>query len=175
MFTFANRIQSTFVSSKENGPLGAMKCGSFEIPAFGPQLHPLSDVQMFGCHRTDTQWSCLSAQKEIWFEYECTDQGFMTRFVGMTSAVPVFFVFYVKAEQAIVGQEIFLPRSLQRYHDASKTVTFQSNGDSFSIENQVPTKLQLIPLAGNGCFWDSDFLLAFEIPVHDPRTCFQFV
>ncbi|HSX13169.1 MAG TPA: hypothetical protein VLE96_01955 [Chlamydiales bacterium] len=171
---FSEKIRCAFVKHGEYVALGAMNCSSIEIPAFGTQLHPLNDPQMFGVHRTDAKWSAVSVQKEIWFEYQNEESGFSTRFVGITTDVPVFFVFYVKAELAFIGNDIFPPKSLQRYHHHSQKVTFQSHGDRLTIENLCPSKMQLIPLAGSGCFWDSDFLIAYEVPVHDPRTCFRF-
>jgi hypothetical protein len=155
-------------------PLGALKCGSIEIPAFGPHLHPLNDSTMFGVHRTETVWSAVSAQKEIWFDVQCSETGFTTRFMGVAPNISLFFVFFVKAELAFVGEDLFPPRSLQRYHHRAQKVTFHSHQDRLTIENKIATKMQLIPLAGEGCFWDSDYLLAYEIPSHDSRACFEF-
>lgn len=168
-------IQSAFVNVGEGVALGAMKIGPIEVPAFGPQVQPLNNPQLFGMHRTEvsSQWSAVSAQKEIWFEHLPTTKGFETRFMGLTPENRVCFVFYVKAELAIIGNEIFPPKSLLRYCDESKKITFQSKGSHFSIENTCPCKMELIPLAGSGCFWESDFLLGFELPVHDGRAVFE--
>lgn len=174
LFTFGEKIKSAFVNHGESVALGALNCGSIEIPAFGPQLHPLNDPQLFGCHRTDTQWSAVSALREIWFEYHCSQNGFETRFFGITREATIYFVFYVKAELAIIGTNSFLPKSLQRYHSHVEKITFHSQGNSLSIESPTHTKMQLIPLAGSGCFWESDFLVAYEIPLHDSKVTFLF-
>jgi hypothetical protein len=40
------------------------------------------------------------------------------------------------------------------------------------IESSLPRKVRIIPLAGEGCFWDTEFLAAFEIPSIDPQLRF---
>lgn len=171
---FSEKVQGAFVNQGEYVPLGALKCGSIEIPALGPHLHPLNDSAMFGTHCTESAWSAVSAQKEIWFDFQCSDTGFASRFMGVTPGISLFFVFYVKAQLAFIGEDLFTPRSLQRYHHHAQKVTFYSDQDRLSIENKIATKMQLIPLAGEGCFWDSDYLLAYEIPTHDSRVCIEF-
>ncbi len=149
------------------------------IAAFGPQIHPLNEPQMFGVHRgmIDSQWMALSANQEIWFEYNPhpEQKGFEVRFIGLSSNKPLFFVFYVKADQAIIQDETYVPRSLKRYSKEAQQVVFKKEESLFSIENKNPLKMELIPLAGVGSFWDSDFLLAFEISPHDGRAFFEVI
>lgn len=178
-FNLGDGIENVFVTVGDKVPLGAMKAGDIEIPAFGPQVYPLNNPSLFGVYRKipDTRWASLSLNHEIWFEYFSLPShgGIEIRFIGLTPEIPVYFVFYVKAELARIDQEIYLPKSLRRYCNASKKVVFEKGHSLFSIENTCPGKMELIPLAGEGCFWDSDFLLSFEIPVHDGRAVFQFM
>ena len=175
---FGGSIQNAFVLVGDKVPLGAMRSGLIEIPSFGPQVHPLNDPHLFGVHRkiADPRWSAVSARPEIWFEYFALphQSSLEIRFFGLTPEAPVSFVFYVKAKQAKIDNEVYLSKSLHRYCKESKKVIFESGESRFSIENTCPFKMELIPLAGGGCFWDSDFLLGFEIPVHDGRAVFQF-
>ncbi len=171
-------IENAFVILGENVPLGAMKMGRIEIPSFGPQVHPLNNPHFFGIYSSvaNPRWAAVSAKKEIWFEYfaQIQEKGLEVRFFGLTPETAVSFVFYVKAEHARIDHEVYLPKSLRRYVGASQKVVFESGGDRFSIENMCSSKMEMIPLAGNGCFWDSDFLLGFEIPPHDGRAVFSF-
>lgn len=177
-FELGEGIQNAFVMLGEKVPLGAMRKGRIAIPSFGPQVHPLNDPDLFGIYRTipHTRWAAVSAKREIWFEYfqSLQSQDLEVRFFGLTPERALSFVFYIKAEVARVDQETYLPKSLQRYCGMAKKVCFESSGDHFSIENMCPSKMEIIPLAGNGCFWDADFLLGFEIPIHDGRVVFRF-
>lgn len=174
LFQFNDKVHGAFVNRGEYVSLGAIRSSQIEIPAFGPQTFPLNDPKMFGVHRTESNWSSVSAAKEIWFDYECLGNSFRTNFIGVTSETPIYFVFYIKAKQAIVGNETFPPKSLQRYNGHSQTVTFKDDLDLLIIDNLIPTKMQLIPLAGAGCFWDSDYLIAYEILLHESKAVFQF-
>lgn len=149
------------------------------VPAFGPQVHPLNDPQLFGIYRTvpDSRYGAVFANKEVWFEtIPVFDRGELeVRCKGLPSDKPISFVYYIQADIAKIGQESYLPKSLNRYSGGVKNVRFERNGSGFSIESIGSLRMELIPLAGSGCFWDSDFLLSFEIPVHDGRILFKWI
>ncbi len=170
-------ISSAFVSQGKGVSLGAMKSGQVEIPAFGPQLHPLNDSKLFGVDLVESStWAFMSAEKEIWFEHTplSSGKGFETRFFGLTPKKAVSFVFYIKAQIAKINDELFLPKTLKRFSKEADRITFEKQGSSLSITSTSICKVELIPLAGEGSFWDSDFLLAFEVPSFDGRLGFQF-
>lgn len=171
-------IQFAFSREGDGISLGAICASGIKIPAFGPHLLPLNDSKFFGMCRSDPdcRWASVSAKKEIWFEVISDIERKMleTRFVGIKPTDSVFFVFYVKADFARIGQEVYLPKSLRRFAGESKSICFEREGNRLTVTQVNPSKMELIPLAGGGCFWDSDFLLGFEIPIHDGRGAFQF-
>lgn len=158
--------------------LGAMRADSVEIPAFGPQIAPLNDPSGFGIYRlnSESKWAALNARKEIWFEtIPSLDQNSLEiRFIGAPVERNLFFVFYIKAEMAIIAGDRYLPQSLQRYAGDVKGITFEKKKRRLLMESQNPSRMELIPLAGGNCFWGSDFLLGFEVPSHDGRMVFRF-
>jgi hypothetical protein len=175
LVSFGNSIEAAFAMQGIGIPLGAMKAGAIEIPSFGVQVHPLNDPHLFGIDRKipDFRIASVSAWPECWLEVNCHENQMETKFFGLTTEMPVSFVFYIKASLAKIEYETFLPGSLRRYSKESKKVVFENGSSALSIENLNPSKMELIPLAGKGCFWDTDFLLSFELPVHDGRAVFQ--
>jgi len=159
--------------------LGALQGGEVEIRAFGPGLPPFSDSQGFGIYRPidgDPMelWTACAALPEIWMEVHSewseTCYQLDLRFLGLTSHKPLFFVFYVKAEEAVVGSRSFKPQTLHRYHGASQPLHFDQQ---LVLEASLPTSMELIPLAGDKSFWSSTFLASFEIPVCEGKISFR--
>ena len=155
--------------------LGTFRSKEIEIRAFGPQALPLNDPKQFGIERTlggADGWTNVSALPEVWFEVKkFIEIGLNIRFLGITLEKPLNFSFYIKAPVAQIGPARFQPKSLNRYKGESAPVIF---GDKFQIESMVSTKMELIPLAGEGCFWGTEFLLSFEIHPFESRGVFKW-
>ena len=166
-------LQKVFATGGEGVSLGAMRSGNVEVVGFGPQVHPLNNPKLFGVDFSEesSSWGSISMNKEIWFEI--FQDLFEFRFLGMSPSCPISFVFYVKAHVAKVGKNSYLPRTLRTFSGNSEKVTFETGEDSLSIDCTASCKMEIIPLAGEGCFWASDFLLAFEIPIHDGKISFS--
>lgn len=163
--------------------LGAFREEEVEIRAFGPQFYPLTNSKQFGIraiHAAQTidekhisGWTCCFSEPDVWLHVEALlGGGLHVRWVGLTTEKKGAFVFYVKAKTALVENHLFVPRSLQRYRGIAKEIHF--NEGSFSIYLREPRQMELIPLAGEGCFWNSDFLIAFEMSPFDSEECFSF-
>lgn len=159
--------------------LGAIQAAEVEIRAMGPQAAPLNDSKGFGIYRIPDgasleKWTACAAFPEIWFEAESIHEEnsyqLDLRFLGLTNQQPLFFVFYVKAHLAKIGTQQYLPKALLRYLGESKQIQFNTN---VFIDSSRNMRMELIPLAGEGCFWDCEFLLAYEIPVSDEKISFS--
>lgn len=142
--------------------LGVIRSKEVEIRAFGPQSASLQfGIQGRGCQG----WTQTMAYPEIWLEMKSgrfPDQLRLDlRFVGITLETPLFFAFYIKANSCQIGLEILKPKSLRRYQGETAALSFQNQ---FTISTEQPCKVEVIPLAGEGCFWDTDFLVLF--PLH---------
>lgn len=155
--------------------LGIFLSKEIEVRAFGPQGLPLNELGKFGIERALgglDGWTNLSALPEVWLEVKkFSESGLDVRFFGLTPESSLNFSFYIKASEAQIGVSYFQPKSLVRYLGESKAVVF---GGKFKIESMVPSKMELIPLAGQNSFWGTDFLLSFEIHPFESRGLFKW-
>ena len=175
-----------------NSALGAMQIGDVAIPSFGPQTAPLSDASRFGISQarpwgsvaiTDKEgvelegWTRCHGHKESWLHLKAKIRDhavqFDTRFVASDTDSPLYMVFYTQAEKCSLKNsgESFFPGSLQRYKGKSDAVLLN---DQVILEcSGSEPELQIIPLAGEGCFWNAKFLIAFSCP-SNALTSFSF-
>jgi hypothetical protein len=157
----AGAISAALTLDGEGTSLGAIRGHGVEIRAFGPQSASLQ----FGIQgRGLDGWTHTAAYPEVWLEMkpavEKETLKLDVRFVGITLETPLFFAFYVKAHSCQIGAEVLKPKSLRRYQGEVARVAFDQK---LTIEVGQPQKVQVIPLAGEGCFWDTDFLILFEL------------
>jgi hypothetical protein len=166
----------TFTGSRTS--LGSFLTETAEIRAFGPQSFPLSNSLGFGIRmitQHGNRWASMAARPEVWFETKARlldSKGLLLdlSFFGLAPNAPLVFSFYVKAEDAQIGAEIFKPKTLQRYQGTSKPLTFSGG---LTIESLIPGKMELIPLAGSGGYWDCEYLAAFEIHPVNAKMSFS--
>ena len=92
-------------------------------------------------------------------------------FFGLKPEAPLAFSFYVKAGSAQVGNEKLQPKTLRRYQGISKPILF---GGGLCVESLTPGKMEVIPLAGGGGYWDCEYLAAFEIHPVNAKMSFSF-
>lgn len=170
-------IKCCFTFSGSRTSIGALVADAAEIRAFGPQAFPLSDPLGFGIRSTaqrGNQWASPSASPEIWFETKGRREGagivFDLAFFGLKPSEPLAFSFYVKSDSAQIGSEKLKPKTLQRYQGISKPIEF---GGSLCIESLTPGKMEVIPLAGGGGYWNCEYLAAFEIHPVNAKMAFS--
>jgi hypothetical protein len=161
------RLKCCLTFSGSSTSLGAIITDGAEVRAFGPQIYPLSDPKGFGIRRIEehgNRWATPAAAPAVWFEMRshCKENQLALDliFYGLEPSAALAFSFFVKAEAAQIGNEKFKPKTLQRYQGASKPIRF---GSGLVIESKIEGKMELIPLAGSGGYWDSEYLAAFEI------------
>ncbi len=162
-------LSGVFTLSGDGTSVGMVRAGKVEIRAVGPQTPSLQ----FGIQgRGIDGWTRCFALPEVWLELkpQCVENRchLDLRWVGLSLETPLSFAFYVKADLCQIGHESFKPKSLRRFHGEGKRVQC----DSVIIESTQTHKIQVIPLAGEGCFWDCDFLISFEIHPLEPQTHF---
>ena len=79
--------------------------------------------------------------------------------------------FYVKAKTCLVDNTVILPLSLDKYQgNMPYKLSFRGKQASmnFIVENEA--KIHIIPLAGNDCFWNANFLFIVE-PSFEKEIC----
>lgn len=171
-------ISSPLTLTGDGTSLGSLRGGDVEIRAFGPQSPPLSDLKGFGVYRLGDEgdpWTAVAACPETWVEVKTEIQEISyrldLRFLGVKS--PLYFSFYLHAQQAAIGAELFQPKSLKKYEGEAKPAAFDGQ---ILIQTDASTGMELIPLAGEaGCFWSSTFLLAFKVPINESKISFQII
>lgn len=172
-------LSAALTLSGNRTSLGAIQGDEVEIRAFGPQSEPLSDSSGFGIYRMPDgrpieNWTSVAAYPEVWLEVKSRleENRFRLdiRWVGMKEGFPCFFAFYIKAKQAVIGAQTFKPKSLQRYLGEIQPVLFEGE---LQIKTDLITQMEMIPLAGEGCFWDSEFLLAYQVPSNVEHLSFE--
>lgn len=170
------KMTAAFTLTGSGTSLGMIRAGNVEIRALGPQALPLSDSNRFGIRQkmgNTYGWVRTEAYPDVWIEVKTEMQEeckLNLRFVGLKSDSPLAFVFYVKADSCRIGSERLLPKSLRRFNGEAQSAVFE---DRLKIESSTAHKVQVIPLAGEGCFWDSEFLIAFEIHPFEQTASFK--
>ncbi len=166
-----SQISAALTLDGNGTSLGVIRVGSVEMRAFGPQSASLQ----FGIKgRGLDGWIHTAAFPEVWLQMKATTIGedlkLDFRFVGITQETPLSLAFYVKGESCQIGNEILKPKSLRRYQGESQKISFENR---VKIETGQPHKVQVIPLAGEGCFWGADFLILFELHPLVSQTSFS--
>ncbi|MDE3045150.1 MAG: hypothetical protein KGJ02_00680 [Verrucomicrobiota bacterium] len=155
---------------------GALRVGGVSIPTFGPQMPPFSDTSRFGLWGGGKGWFLSSACKEAWFQLLPTPLqdgcSFFLQTIGLTPKIPMAWVFYVCADGCKIGDKLFKTKSLNRFLGDEQRALFDGR---LLVETDRPLKMELIPLAGEGGFWNASFLLAFWLPQHASKTLFHLI
>lgn len=162
-------IDAALTLSGNGTSLGVIRTNDAEIRAFGPQGSSLKfGIQGEGMNG----WTRCFALPEVWLEMKAQtiDKTLQLdfRFVGLQTENPLSLSFYVKADSCQIGKEILKPKSLRRFNGETNRVQL----NQMVIETTLPHKIQVIPLAGEGCFWNCEFLVSFEMAPCSPQTNF---
>ena len=184
----APQMESCLTLSGWNTGLGAMRYKDVEIRALGPQRFPLSESDGFGiaqyqAHQAIIEmgsiegWTRCYAERDIWLHVKAglreNSLDFETKWVGISPAGGALaFVFYVAAKQCTLEDgSKFLPQNLHRYQGLSQKIIFN---ESLQISCSEPLRMQVIPLSGSGCFWNTTFLIAFEFTSSQNEASYSF-
>ena len=151
--------------------LGALRSGDVEIRAFGPGAYPLNDPGLVGATRSENmgEWAAVAADPSIWLRTQSEEEALSFQFVGLRPEKPLSMSLYVAADLAHIEGEGFESKTLRRYRGKAQTVQFKKGESSLAIQSDSLGKMELIPLAGEGCYWNANFLLALEIPCFEGK------
>ncbi len=161
--------------------MGAIRIGEIEIASFGPQTGSLNETSSFGIqtnYSTDG-WCCPVGAKEVWFQIRPEVQQNCIHFrwnqVGIDPKKKMYLNFYVLADECRLDFKSFKPRSLAKFSGRADSIVFRRVGELAAFQASWPIEVDLIPLAGEGCFWGASFLLAVALPPYDGNFVFQWV
>jgi hypothetical protein len=174
----ADKITTAIALTGKETSLGACLAGDVEIRAMGPQVLPIGSKGKFGIQRSVDgdpleNWTRCAGFLECWVEVKADAENLSLNFVGVRAEELLGYVFYIKADECRVGSELFKPKSLKRYSGAASRFVFSSKGSRLQIDAEHSHKVQLIPLAGEGGYWNSSFILSFEIHPFQTRADFK--
>ncbi len=155
------QLEAVLTLDGDRTSLGVIRIGEVEVRAFGPE----NGILHFGIEgRGMDGWARSAADPEVWLEMKSETEGEGLRlnfkFVGVRPEKPLSFAFYIKAKLCEVQKNLLYPKSLHRFVGEAQEVCFNQK---CLIETPHPHRLQVIPLAGEGCFWNTDFLLSYPI------------
>ena len=144
--------------------LGVIAMHEIKIQAFGPQTLSLSRPECFGIRgRLSNGWIPIFANPAVWLYHQIhlnsAGAKLHVQFIGKEIHEPLFFTFYIQAKMAQIGSKCFTTKSLDRF--VGRETQWNIGGVQFEL-SQSHT-IHLILLAGSGCFWDADFLVAIEM------------
>jgi len=178
-FFKSKKSATAFTLTGAGSSLGMLRLKEVEIRAFGPQRLPLSEKNSFGIFSLPDGnplqgWSRCLALPEVWIGMKNENGSRIDlKFVGLTPQEPLAIVFYAKALSCQIGSAVYKPKSLQRYMGETDCLSLQGRTENLKIETAFSHKVQVIPLSGEGSFWNADFLISFEIhPVAAAATFF---
>lgn len=154
-------LRAALTTTGNGTSLGAIQCGDVRVQAFGPQ----SSTLKFGIRGQGMDgWVQTFAFPEVWLnmvhEIEMDRLQLKINMVGLKTEEPLSIAFYVQANDCQIGNKVYQPKSLERFNSPTNKIVFQNQ---FTIEIKNSINTQVIPLAGEGCFWDSNFLVLMEI------------
>ncbi len=86
-----------------------------------------------------------------------------SRLVGPSGETPLFFAYFVKADEVRVQSDLFSPGSLRQYRGKNREIVFEGGGQTLCLQPHTQGEMYVIPLAGGHHFWGADFLVAFLI------------
>ncbi len=194
-----SHLESAVTFLGNHSTLGEIRCCDVQIRSFGPQWFPLGDSSGFGLLRlpnrktaSDFEWKrkddgyffkgwidLPSPKEECFCAMEAKNSIVGERFSleldfqGDTSQ-KLGFVFYVSAKSASVDGKMELAHSaLRRYEGAVRSVSFKGKNGSLQVRSQNLSCMHLIPLGESEAFWQSNFLLGYEISFHKGPVTFH--
>jgi hypothetical protein len=184
-------LHACYTLSGWNTGLGCLQLKDVAVPSFGPQNFPLSDSSSFGLAKVPAHQAEIAvnsekislkgftrcvASKEVWLSLDAqatpSETSFGVRWEGLSPNHPLFMVFYVKAKKCMLEDgSVFLPQKVQRYVGKSQKIIFDQ---SVELSSSEILNMQVIPLAGSGCFWNTTFLIAFEFTSAQNQDNYSF-
>lgn len=120
-----------------------------------------------------------SCHSEMWLdvEQELSDRIYHLKigYLSYEKENSLSLVFYIKASEcSINGLRTLKPKSLDRYHGETRSLTFATSSEKILLEPLfTDSVLEVIPLAGDESFWGCDFLVGFTAAEHSNNHCWK--
>jgi|GEM_PF-2041963 len=156
-------------------PLGDMShYGIYRTPLL--QKTPFKDVSI---QKTQNQtlfsgWTGIvdgeaehPRQGPLWLHvhFQAKDGAACIQTMWMGEENPAMYIaLFVKGSKIIVDQKFHLhPSTLDRYQGSVAPLSIHGETTSLQVCAKASHSMQVIPLAGQGCFWGAEFLIAYAL------------
>lgn len=159
-------------------PAATGRFGPIRFYAIGPQF---ADLSQFGVSSSssDRGWFQPTASKKTWLQLgiEGDEKGmtFSWQQVGIDPSRGLALGFYLSAKQVEIDSKVFKPKSLQKFSGDVFGARLQADESGADIRFDRQMRTELIPLAGEGCFWGASFLYSVHLPLFDTSFKFQLL
>ena len=178
------------LTGKATGMGSLSKNGSQIVLSMGPHFYPLGSAEEFGIsYQGDgSEMRELIETREGRYHYEVWNQvsykvGEWSPFwismqvdeliegvefrlgyevFGRYKLLPMAFVLFIKGDRLQLGSDIMQPKTLKRYQGECKSIVAFQGDMQLEVQVKGANALEIIPLAGSGHYWGSDFLVAFQ-------------
>ncbi len=167
-------------STKKKDGIGSISYeGMLIIPSFGPHVLPLGKSDLYGVapsicdegiasDHTISMWNrvkskdfygdhwvhskvsnsdtCLSVESFIWSEKK---------------EETLSLIFFIRGESVVIDDRVYHSGGLERVYAKTTKVAVDIKGKVLEIHSKDLIEVEIIPLAGQEFFWNSDFIISF--------------
>ncbi len=172
--------------------IGSLQSKDIYIKTFGPQSFPLDGSKGFGIFSPASKesfkdfsftenslkgWLRICKKEEatdgkvhilpdkIWMHVDSkiafNKIDLNVLFEGLTKE-KMSFAFFINAQELKVQNRIIHPKSLDRFEGKNTNVQIEGKTSSLQLSTEKEQIFHVLPLAGEGFYWDADFLIAIE-------------
>ncbi|MCH9620682.1 MAG: hypothetical protein S4CHLAM20_00830 [Chlamydiia bacterium] len=149
------------------------------IPSFGPHVLPLGKSDLYGLKQplalngdvTDeglSMWSRVASTEEYGLHWihsliKCQDNICkIESFVWSAKAEEgLSLVFFLRGKSIKVLDKVYNSGGLERAYVETSKIDLDVDGRNMQILLKAPLQVEIIPLAGQEFFWNSDFIVSF--------------
>jgi len=177
----------SFKSSQEDkvglGSIGFE--GKVVVPSFGPHVLPLGKSDLYGVKKPlatsgevldnqVTMWSRVASKEEYglsWIHSKvmCEEKSAKVECFTWSekNEEDLSLVFFLRGESIQVEEKVYHSGGLERAYVETSKLEVKVGGRVCQILLKVPLSVEIIPLAGQEFFWNSDFILSLPFVGND--------
>lgn len=153
--------------------------GEILIPSMGPHVLPLGKSDLYGleqplCKNVEESASSVKMWNRVKAKDGYGDHHIHSHLLCAESQVElrtflwsaqkeeeVAFVLFVRGSAAILEGKKYKSGGLERVFEKSDQIEIESGLKTLVLQTGTPTAVEIIPLAGQEFFWNSDFIISF--------------
>ncbi len=198
IITFSNSLLDLTLSFEGKGTgVGSLAFDQVQVITFAPQVSEVGELDKYGINFTskDRQhvvvakdrdqfscrgWSRIQGDRDVWVEHDLrVNRDAVDLFIAFESfsSMPLILseCFFVACESVLVDQRMVRKGVLERVRGTPRTLEWISDKEHVKVYLESKMTCQVIPLAGEGCFWGADFMISLQPEDISKRIHIQIV